>query len=229
MGGINHQPCNKTNTGYLECSTRMSRSVSFAHARLEDANVVLEDLLLSELRGVASPHSLSEFLSFLMASRRSLEECDGHINALREELDRCGYTDLPTIHSTNLQSLGEEMAEAGLLEKDAWNDVTGLMKAGTFYSLLDLFGESVRGLIQFTNDLHDRAAENKESALKGDLNLVLEQNRPRNFKVEFARLYTAWGKFHRIFLASSMLSTELWYAYTLRGSLLDSGQQVQVA
>ncbi len=191
--------------------------------------IAYEDLLLSELRGVADPNALSEFSSFLSASHRSLEECDGHINALREELDRCNYTDLPTIHSINLQSLGDEMVRVGLLEEDAWNDVTSLMKAGTFYSLLGLFSTSVLSLIQLTIDLQSRVVENKESAARGELNLVLEQNRPGNFKVEFARLYTAWGKFHRIFLASSMLSTELWYAYTLRGSLLDSGEQVQVA
>ena len=111
---------------------------------------------------------------------------------------------------------------------------SGQMTKGSFHeviipSLLDLFSKSVQGLIQLTDDLQGRVIENKGSASRGELNLVLEQNRPGNFKVEFARLYTAWGKFHRIFLASSMLSTELWYAYTLRGSLLDSGQRAQVA
>ena len=55
----------------------------------------------------------------------------------------------------------------------------------------------------------------------GKLNELLETNRPGNIKVEFARLYAAWGKFQQVFLASAMCSTELWYRYTGAGSLLD--------
>jgi len=47
MGAKNHQPCNE----YLPDSIKLSRSLSLARVEMEMANIHLEDLLLTELRG----------------------------------------------------------------------------------------------------------------------------------------------------------------------------------
>lgn len=50
-----------------------------------------------------------------------------------------------------------------------------------------------------------------------------------SFKPGFAVLYTAWTKFNALFLASSLLSTELWYAFTGKGSLAPTKLQLRAA
>jgi len=82
MGGINHAPCSR----YLNLSTRVSRSLSLAHAELELANVALEDVLLGEL--VNKKGSLVLVLSRLNASNGQLEEMLSHMGALKAGLSK---------------------------------------------------------------------------------------------------------------------------------------------
>jgi hypothetical protein len=63
-------------------------------------------------------------------------------------------------------------------------------------------------------------------ARKGEVTRTLEENRPGNIKEAFANLYCAWAKFNQDFLASSLLSTELWYAFNGYGSL--AGRDMQL-
>lgn len=227
MGGINHQPCNGVNARYLACSTTMSRCVSQAHAGLEEANISLEDLLLEELCGREG--SIEIFLDHLDVAQDQLVAVSESIESLRQELVRSNYKDLPTLHALDLSSRGLALSEQGLVEENVWNQVVSIMKRGSFYMILDEFDKSVSQLRLLTQDLRLKASRNTEASRNGELNLVLEQNLPGNFKVEFAVLYTAWSRFHSFFLTSSMLSTELWYAYTHNGSLLTISEGVQVA
>jgi len=71
-----------------------------------------------------------------------------------------------------------------------------------------------------TRGLRMAIVDTTAAANVGKLNLVLEENRSGNFKQEFARLYCAWAKFQQLFLASSMLSTDLWYRNCGVSSLL---------
>ena len=48
-------------------------------------------------------------------------------------------------------------------------------------------------------------------------------------KAEFAKLYTKWNDFRARFLASSIISTELWYAHTGKGSLAPTAAQLRAA
>lgn len=223
MGGINHQPCNAHSTHTLRHSTRMSRAVSCAHVSLETANVALEDLILDELDGQRNG-SLGEIDSNLMFSSAYLRDFLQHTQDLRVELDRINYHDLPTFQAINLQRRGAEMAEAGLVDEESFGIIVDRMRRGSFRSVLDLFDEKVFELITLTESLLQKIGSNADAAEEGQLNLVLEQNRAGNFKVEFACLYTRWSNFHRLFQASSMLSTELWYAFTQCGSLLRQGE-----
>ncbi len=89
-----------------------------------------------------------------------------------------------------------------------------------------LFDHSVWTLEVNTQSLITKISALNDAAQKGEVNLVLEENRPGNIKESFACLYTAWAKFQQDFLASSLLSTELWYAFNGYGSLV--GREAQL-
>lgn len=227
MGGQNHQPCNRPQTSYLRFSTKMSRDLSVARTHMETANIHLEDVLLGELeenRGGA----LSKILDQLTMSSNSLVEMQETILLLREDMDANAFEDLPTLHSADLDGIGVEFSSVGIVENGAWNSIVDIMREHGFYGVLDFFDQEISFLQQQTGELNSAIRNADSAARAGQLNLVLEQNQPANFKVQFAQLYSAWHRFQQIFLASSMLSTELWYRYCGVGSLLEqtSGKQV---
>lgn len=228
MGGQNHQPCNRPQTSYLRFSTKMSRDLSIARTHMETANVHLEGVLLGELeenRGGA----LWKILDQLTMSNNSLKEMQDTIMLLREDMDANAFEDLSTLHSANLEEIGIEFSSAGIVEDDAWNSVVDIMCEHGFYGVLDFFDQEISSLRQKTEELNSAIRNADSAARAGQLNLVLEQNQPANFKVQFAQLYSAWHRFQQIFLASSMLSTELWYRYCDVGSLLEQASDEQVA
>jgi hypothetical protein len=61
------------------------------------------------------------------------------------------------------------------------------------------------------------------------VNLVLEENSDANIKVEFFQLYTLWCKFNAEFVASSVLSTELWYLDNGYGTLFEKKTAISKA
>lgn len=227
MGGQNHQPCNKPGTSYLKHSTRMSRSASQAYLALEQANVHLEDVILAELEGNGG--SIDPIVSSLEASAAEIENLRSQIRDLREEMERHDYADLPTLQNTDLDHLGERLVSDGMVSNDAWARVVGTMKQNGFFGVLRLFDASAKELVEHTHTLRAKIALLDAAAQKAAINRILEENQPGNIKVEFARLYTAWDQFHRLFLTSSMLSTELWYAFNGNGSLVEPGSSVRYA
>lgn len=228
MGGQNHQPCNRPQTNYLRFSTKMSRDLSMARTHMETANVHLEDVLLGEL-GYGGGGSLSEVLEHLAKSGMSLAVMQDTIRLLRKDMAENAFDDLPTLYSANLEGIGIEFSSAGLVEDEAWNSVVDIMREHGFYGMLDFFEQEASSLQLKTVELNSAIRSANFAARAGQLNLVLEQNQPANFKVQFAQLYSAWHRFQQIFLASSMLSTELWYRYCDAGSLLEQASGEQVA
>jgi hypothetical protein len=215
MGGKNHQPCGR----YLVNSTNMSRYMSLAMSEIELANVALEDLLLAELRdeiGNSEPIVLH-----LSHSSEHLHSMLGAMVALEHQMADEHYVDLPPMKTINLIQLGRNMAEEGQHRSESsWQKIAIMMKEQGFASVLRHHKDTANRIIGLTNALQSRVSDAGELARQGNLTLALEQNLGDNFKPEFAQVYTAWAEFQQEFLASSLISTEVWYAFNRTGSLI---------
>ena len=223
MGGQNHQPCRD----YLEDSTKLSRAVSVAMACLETANVELEDALLQDLYyGTTNIEGVAESL---VDSETALVDALRQIASLRKKMDKNSYQDLPSLRRLDLDLLRERFSADRMIDSDSWRVIAGLMQVGGFYAVLDHFETQVSELANLTSALRLQIQRIRQAAVGGELNFILEENRPGNIKRLFAKLYTAWSVFKGEFLASSMLSTELWYAFNGYGSLTEMNKAVHAA
>lgn len=216
MGGQNHQPC----SSYLGSSTKLSRSLSLAYAHLELGNVALEDVLLAEFANERSP--IQAILDQLELSDDALVASLSNCKELRDLMDALSYQDLPALRELDLVSLGEQLSSMGMLQQKSWTRICQIMAEGGFYKVLDYFEERIAGLRAKSATLVQQIQLLEEPAELGEVNLVLEENRRGNIRPAFGELYTFWGSFHQDFLASSLLSTELWYTHDSRQSLVAS-------
>lgn len=222
MGGINHQPCGE----YLVKSTELSRALSLANARLNLGNVALEDLLLVELKG--SPGTIDEIIVNLDGSLQALASAQQAVTGLRQQMDEIGYIDLPPLTTLDWEMIGESMIRQGQSDHQAWNVALKTIRTGGFYRMVDLFEARISQLISETSILRDQIKALETVARDGKVNLVLEENRNGNIRPQFACLYTSWTSFSQVFLASSLISTEIWYAFNRNGSLV-AGAQMRAA
>lgn len=210
MGGKNHQPCRS----YLVNSTKLSRHLSLARAELEQGNVALEDVLLCELEGeTGDADAATRHLRLLLDA---LEESTKTLNDLRKQMLASRYEELPPLRTLDLASVGDALASMGLVSTPSWDRIVAIRLRDGFYGVLDHFEGLLQGIKEMTTTLDQQFSTASE---RGNLTCVLEENLPGNFKAAFARLYTAYLDFESDFLASSVLSTEIWYSFTGRGSL----------
>lgn len=221
MGGKNHQPCRI----YLVESMKLSRFLSLACAELELGNIALEDLILAELDG-QSGGTIVTINKHLGLSRHVLMDAIKMIEKIRQKMDEKGFADLPTLKKLNLRALGESLAGNGIVDMASWKMISEKMLNGGFREVLILFESSIELLSVKTSSLMTRIAVIEDAAQKGEVSWILEENWPCNIKEDFASLYVAWAKFNQLFLASSILSTELWYAFNYCGSLV--GREAQL-
>lgn len=223
MGGKNHQPCGS----YLPESTRISRALSSAHAQCELANVALEDLIITELDGRRG--TVLQVVSQLEASELSLHTAIDFVGALKTKMDNSGFTDLPTLKTTDLDAIGINFANRGIADKEAWEAAAAIMRSGGFYGMLVHFLSGIATLREMTSQLRLEIVRLDGAAKTGEVNRIIEENRALNIKTSFAQLYTGWSRFNALFLASSLISTEVWYAFRGYGSLADPGAQTRAA
>ncbi len=216
MGAKNHQPCN----GYLVNSTKLSRSVSLAYIFLEQANVALEDLLLAELTN-RNGGNVSEITENLEHSASALSDALGNCKDLCQQMDKNRYSDPDALATVNLDAVGKLLGSQGLVQTDAWATISGLTLNQGFYSVLAHFEKAISEISAKTVEVSKLVANLDGVAETAQVNLVLEENTETNIKVEFFQLYTLWCKFNAEFIASSVLSTELWYLDNGYGSLFD--------
>lgn len=219
MGGINHQPC----SSYLRNSTTISRLMTAAYASFLRANVALEDVILEELDGRRG--DLSPVLSALSDSRSLLLQCKASFGNLRLQMKVLGFSDLPTLHEVNLDALGEDLGCVGAVDRESWKLFANTMRHKGFRGALSLLEESNESLINLTAQLRGEAEALLPEAQRGQLSLVLEENRSGNLKLTFAMLFSTWSTYTQEFLASSLISTELWYAYKGFGSVVPQSVQ----
>ena len=227
MGGKNHQPCNRPQTQYLLFSTMMSKCVSQSYLYLEQSNIHLEDLLIAELRG--GNGSVIPMSNSLRDSIKSLHEVSSSISSLKNEMKRAQYKDLPSFHTFDVDEVGLVFSEMGIVDKTSFEKIASIMQKGTFFEVLNFFEENTQGLIECTELLLAGIDGLSSYAELGKVNLVLEENKEGNIKIAFAKLYVAWDIFNRHFLASSMLSTHLWYTFIGCDSLMGGNSQAKTA
>ncbi|MFN3692741.1 MAG: hypothetical protein ACK4SL_01410 [Candidatus Paceibacteria bacterium] len=152
------------------------------------------------------------------------------IDTLSIQMDTEKYVDLPPMKTMDLLAFGREMRAAGLHRSEsAWNNIAAIMQKSGFVATLHHHTATLAKLVCLTKDLKTCIQNSTPAAVVGKLNVELEENRALNFKAEFARVYTAWADFQQEFLASSMISTEVWYRHNNSGSLLDFARGVRAA
>lgn len=228
MGGINHQPCRK----FLGFSTRMSRALSLGRAQLEQANVFLEDTLLMELdpemRGEQGLHDVS---FYLVNSRHALVSLQSVTGALQSFMAECDHIDLFKVMNIHPMQVALDLATANLARRDQLVAAAAKMHESGFHAVLAEFHATANTLIVKTDRLLAKVHELQQQQRNAEhfsLTSVLEENLPGNFKIEFAQLYDGWNEFQAYFLASAMISTEVWYRHSNVGSLR-TGPQPAVA
>ncbi len=223
MGGKNHQPCRI----YLVNSTKLSRAMSLAFISIELANVSLENTILEELnegRGDISP-----ILVHLKQSKHNLQEMKVVLTDLCQQMTEESFQDLPTLKSVNPNTLGILAKQEGIHRSEQdWKDVATIMQEQGFWGITSAFKIKIDELCDLTEALHTKVATCSIPAKEGVLHLVLEENGKMNFKHEFACLYTAWAEFQQFFLASSLISTELWYQFNGLGSIINQPNKIQI-
>lgn len=229
MGGKNHQPCRI----YLLNSTRLSRALSLAYAHLELGNAVLENILIGELDASHTPEVAlmfySQVNSELCTSVQELQMAQQTIADMYQQMVDTGFADLPTLGKIDLTGLGTNLAVHGMVNLASWQDIQRVMQNGGFYAVLENFDTKVSSLIELTEILHLKFKPLESSIANGSLTDIVEENQPESFKPEFAAVYAAWTELNGLFLASSLMSTELWYAFTGKRSLAPNHIQLRSA
>lgn len=227
MGGINHQPCGKPDTQYLYFAIQMSRALSKARVSFEQANIELEDILLKEMQRESHTGSIAGMYIRLEESIACLRSLINHISGLRADMRMHGYEDLSNTLAVNAHEVANDLKPFGLASDEALSNVGHVMSNGNFYAILDMFDIRVAHLVQDTILLKDGVISLRTHEAKNTVTEVLERNLDGNIKIAFAKLYNNWNTFHELFLASSMLSTELWYRFMCVGSLVNGSCDVK--
>lgn len=228
MGGKNHQPCRS----YLLNSTKLSRHLSLAYAHLELSNASLEDIIIGELtseHGCQGGDHYPVLMHELDVSTHELRNAQEALLRLRTQMQTDGFIDLPSLGRIDLDSVGAHLVHQDVVDYDGWTQAKSIMEKGGFFEMTHYFETGLIELLDLSQGLHTRFQELKQNICQGTLSMVTEENQAGNFKIEFAILYTRWGQFNKLFLASSLLSTELWYAFTGKGSLTSPESQFRAA
>jgi hypothetical protein len=205
MGGMNHQPCNR----FLGRSTQMSRALSVLGISLEKTNIELEDALLSEMKG--HKPSLAKMLEACDVMKKKSSAFLVSVETLRKQMDELYYEDLQSVKSEALDISLANLIEAGLAEKSEVDKILTTMRNGSFYSVLYIFTQYTKSIDVCICDLEKQTKLCSDLSKKTGLEKQLEGNLEGNLRVPFAKLYTSWHKLHRLFLASSMVSTDAYY------------------
>lgn len=160
------------------------------------------------------------------------EECFSwrlFVDELVTKMDDNNFIDLPTLRTIDITSIGMNFVARGMVDRDAWSTVSTVIQDGGFYSMIPHFRSAINDLKRLTQQLRQEALQLCSAVQAGQMNCVLEENRAGNIKTTFAMLYSGWNRFNALFLASSLLSTEVWYAFRKHGMLADPAVQIRVA
>ncbi len=219
MGGINHQPCKH----YLAQSTRMSRAMSMTGIALEVLNVKLEDIILSNLNGETVD------LDMLLSSAQSLsdnaERGDLAIAALISQMDELYYVDLPVASSFNHALFGKKAVAKAMVTQYGFDEIAEKYISGGFRAAISHLRTCHSDFHRSVVQMHRQIEDLKRLDIS-DIAFEFESNGTGNIRPQFAKMYTSWDRFRQMFLASSLISTEIFYISESCGSLL--GEKIPV-
>lgn len=220
MGGQNHQPCNR----YLVESTELSRQLSIGRVELEEANICIESILLDELREDSLDEAqMPMVLAHLGRSENALSNMSDLLDRIEQKLSENGGWEPPAVHEVDWDAVGRELEVEGAIDELAWKTMTQERMSLGFPGVIRRFRYEITNLRKLTGKLTS-AIEGLEDAVRNRLfESAIEENSAGDFKMNFARLYSSWAKFQQLFLASALLSTESWYAWTKCGSMTQGG------
>ena len=216
MGGCNHQPCSKI----AENSTRLSRHVSSATANIQLANVRLEDMLLVELDlELTDLGSITVMLSFLNSAKADFIKAQASATQMLGTLRSSNFIDCKD--EKELDMIIESLCIKSMLNPYYAKMVKKDRCVGGFLTCL----EKIHRQIKETGRLVSKLIfvfERLQKALQSSDEKVfshLEFNSPLNIKPAFAQLYAMLGDLNGYFLASAIISTELFYEVAGLGAL----------
>jgi hypothetical protein len=219
MSAINHE----LDPEHLHTSTALSRAMSLARSEMELGNVALESARLTEL----DARTRRTVVTYVRKAKKHLRKSMLHLRSMIDEIDALldqirNQGGMVVPETVDLRHLGQRFCTAGLVHRESWTFLRELMLNGApLHDLLIFFRMNVRIIYDFTGDLFLKFDNLAASAGGGKLNEVFQHNQTKNnIKFEFARLFRSWNDFQSLFLASSVMSTELTYRRHRRGSLL---------
>lgn len=218
MGGQNHQPCRE----FLANSTRLSRAVSWVGVSLDAFNIQLEDEILENLDG--KQVTLDRLWACANELKLKVHLVHEAFSVLSLQMDERYYVDLPSANGFDYKDFGSKVSAVGMVGQVAFQRIATQYMAGGFRSAL-AFMRSEAVAFESRVSAMMTMVEFLASEKIVDIAAEFESNGIGNIRGPFAQMYTAWHSFQQTFLASSLISTEIFYLSEGYGSLL-IGQQV---
>ncbi len=217
MGGQNHQPCRE----FLANSTRLSRGVSCVSISLETFNIRLEDKILANLDGEYV--TLDHLLTCAKEVKSKVQLVHEAFGILSLQMDERYYVDLPAANGFDYQDFGNKVSAAGMVGQVPFRRIAMQYKVGGFRAALAYMRAEAVGF-EGKVDTMLALVEFLVSEKVADIAAEFESNGIGNIRPDFAKMYTAWHDFQQTFLASSLISTEIFYVSEGCGSLLVGNQ-----
>jgi len=214
MGGINHQPCGKD----LPHSIHLSKMVSLAQLRLLDANAILEDVLLGEVRKTDPKETYETWLNARKAFDQvgpAMQEVVRAIGASIDHMEQTKYAHGDILAQLDVAKLQKNLAAGGAINEDdpVFLEVGSVLQNGGFERMFRTFKERYQAHEKDAVELAKTFASGDRFAREGGLLTAIEQNE-LPFRLHFGRVFNALNRTMQLFSYSSLISVEVHYRST---------------
>ncbi len=212
---MNHQPCRES----AIASTQMSRHLSSATSHIHLANIRLEDLIVDELElGIVQPHAVEPLIGHLREAAADFSKASSVARTMDEALRVSNFIDCKD--PQKLATIAKRLADQRMLDPHHAGAVELDRSKGGFLACLARIQEGFGQCEMLTRQLCD-AFHTLQSRMQAEEKAFdhLEFNTPESIKPAFAMLFAAVGALNGYFLASAIVSTEIFYAVAGLGRL----------
>ena len=215
---------NFNDTQYSLLMTKMSCGINTAHLMFEESEVQLQHILITEYASVLdnseNHKSVEKILDRLEGSAKKIAELTAQIDSILSYTASTRFVESSKFDQSYLLGFGESLWSTGLVDKDSWNVISEIMsEKDGFKGVLNYFKREATTILKMTETLTEMIRHTMPFAQNGTLHLVLDENQPDNFTMEFAKLDSAWDKFKPLQTAFKLLLVELSYRENGTGSL----------
>lgn len=189
---------------YISLASNMRRHFTLMESYFGFAQVAFEDVLY----GRATPHSVEHHLR---NSRANALQVITIADSLESKMRKSN--DLFVLSTIDLDALGQIFISNSVVNARAWKQATTNARLGGFHKNLSLIRSTTVLVIDRIGNLSkrmNRLRENKEELLNEQL---CETNLPGSLGVSFAQLKTLLSGFQSTFIASLILSTEIYHHF----------------